>query len=118
MNAALSVSTNLFTLAVEVNEGVTGWRDVLGCYSLVHTIDIEMETTVGIHQQTQHRPLRTSVQVRTIVLTYLRRRRKNKENSWLKKSKKRARRGEFVEMMVREGEQKETLEGDINIRYL
>lgn len=61
----------LFTLAVEVDEGVAGRRNVLRCHALVHAIDIEVETTVGIHQQTQHRPLRTRVQIRTIVLTYL-----------------------------------------------
>lgn len=62
----------LFTLAVEVDEGVARRRNVLRCHALVHAIDVEVETTVGIHQQTQHRPLRTRVQIRTIVLTYLR----------------------------------------------
>lgn len=64
-------STDLFTLAVQVDEGVAGRRDVLRCHTLVHAVDVEVETTVGVHQQTQHRPLRTSVQIRTIVLTDL-----------------------------------------------
>lgn len=88
---------DLFTLAVEVNEGVTGWRDVLRRHSLVHAIDVEMETTVGVHQQTQHRPLGTSVQVRTIVLTYLRRIGKEKENSWLNRNKKKSQEKESSE---------------------
>lgn len=65
-------SADLFTLAVEVDEGVAGRRNVLRCHTLVHAIDVEVKTTVGVHQQTQHRPLRTSVQIRTIVLTSLR----------------------------------------------
>lgn len=69
----------LFTLAVEVDEGVAGRRNVLRCHALVHAIDIEVETTVGIHQQTQHRPLRTRVQIRTIVLTYLGEKKQRKE---------------------------------------
>lgn len=52
---------NLFTLAVEVYEGVTGRRDVLGCHALVHAVDIKVETTVGVHQQTQRRPLWTRI---------------------------------------------------------
>lgn len=63
---------NLFTLAVEVDEWIAGWRDVLRRHTLVHAVDVQVETTVGVHQQTQHRPLRTSVQIRTVVLTYLR----------------------------------------------
>lgn len=66
---------NLFTLAVEVYEGVTGRRDVLGCHALVHAVDIKVETTVGVHQQTQRRPLWTRIQVRTVVLTYLEKKR-------------------------------------------
>lgn len=65
-------STDLFTLAVEVNEGVARRRNVLRRNTLVHAVDVEVETTVGVHQQTQHRPLRASVQIRTIVLTCLR----------------------------------------------
>ena len=63
--------TDLFTLPVEVDERVAGRRNVLRRHTLVHTVDIQVETTVGVHQQTQHRPLGTCVQIRTIVLTYL-----------------------------------------------
>lgn len=66
--------TDLLTLAVEVDEGVAGRRDVLRRRALVHAVDVQVETTVGVHQQTQHRPLWTGVQIRTIVLTYLRKR--------------------------------------------
>lgn len=73
------VRSNLFTLAIEVDEGVAGGRDVLRCHSLVHAVDIEVETTVGVHQQTQHRPLWTRIQVRTVVLTYLKRGKRKRE---------------------------------------
>lgn len=63
--------TDLLTLAVEVNEGVAGGGDVLRRCALVHAVDVEVETTVGVHQQTQHCPLRTRVQVGTVVLTDL-----------------------------------------------
>lgn len=63
--------TDLLTLAVEVNEGVAGGGDVLRRGALVHAVDVEVETTVGVHQQTQHRPLRTRVQVGAVVLTHL-----------------------------------------------
>lgn len=64
-------STDLLTLAVEVNEGVAGRWDVLRCCALIHAVDVEVETTVGVHQQTQHCPLWTRVQVWTVVLTDL-----------------------------------------------
>lgn len=63
--------TDLLTLAVKVYKGVAGSGDVLRRRALVHAVDVEVETTVGVHQQTQHRPLRTRVQVRTVVLTDL-----------------------------------------------
>lgn len=63
--------TDLLTLAVKVYERVAGGGDVLRRRALVHAVDVEVETTVGVHQQTQHRPLRTRVQVRTVVLTDL-----------------------------------------------
>lgn len=63
--------TDLLTLAVKVYKGVAGRGDVLRRRALVHAVDVEVETTVGVHQQTQHRPLRTRVQVRTVVLTDL-----------------------------------------------
>lgn len=63
--------TDLLALAIEVNEGVAGRGDVLRRCTLVHAVDVEVETTVGVHQQTQHRPLRTRVQVRAVVLTDL-----------------------------------------------
>ncbi len=66
--------TDLLTLSVEVDEGVAGGRNVLRRNTLVHAVDVEVKTAVTVHQQTQHRPLRTSVQIRTIVLTYLRER--------------------------------------------
>lgn len=62
---------HLLTLAVEVNEGVAGRGDVLRRCALIHAVDVEVETTVGVHQQTQHCPLWTCVQVRTVVLTDL-----------------------------------------------
>lgn len=74
--------TDLLTLAVEVDEGVAGRRDVLRRRALVHAVDVQVETTVGVHQQTQHRPLWTGVQIRTIVLTYLRKRGIGKKVKW------------------------------------
>lgn len=71
--------TDLLTLSVEVDEGVAGGRNVLRCNTLVHAVDVEVKTAVTVHQQTQHRPLRTSVQIRTVVLTYLRKRVINRE---------------------------------------
>lgn len=63
--------TDLFTLSVEVYEGVAGHRDVLGSHTLVHPVDVEVQTAVPIHQQPQHCALWTGVQVRTVVLTDL-----------------------------------------------
>lgn len=63
--------TDLLTLAIKVNKWVAGGGDVLRRCALVHAVDVEVETTVGVHQQTQHRPFRTRVQVGTIVLTDL-----------------------------------------------
>lgn len=93
VNMCVRVNTDLFTLAVEVDEEVAGRGNVLRRHTLVHTVDIEVETTVGIHQQTQHRPLRTSVQIRTVVLTYLRERVIN--GKW--REKKNEPRGECLE---------------------
>lgn len=63
--------TDLLALAVEVDERVAGRGNVLRRHALVHAVDVQVETTVGVHQQTQHRPLRTRVQVRAVVLAYL-----------------------------------------------
>ena len=61
----------LLTLAVEVYEGVAGCWEVLGRHPLVHPVDVEVQPPRPVHQQPQHRALRTRVQVRPVVLTDL-----------------------------------------------
>ena len=63
--------TNLFTLAIQVNEGVTGAGDVLCCHALVHPVDIEVQAAVTIDKQAQDCALGTCVQVGPVVLADL-----------------------------------------------
>jgi len=43
------ISTDLFTLAIKVNKGVTGAWDVLGYYALIHAVNKQMEATTAVH---------------------------------------------------------------------
>lgn len=67
--------TYLLALPVKVDERIARGGDVLRRHALVHAVDVQVEAAVGVHQKSQHRPLRTRVQIRAVILTYLRRRR-------------------------------------------
>lgn len=67
----LQQGSHLLALPVEVDEDVAGSGDVMGCHPLIHAVDVEVETSIGVHQQPQHSALGAGVQVRSIVLTDL-----------------------------------------------
>lgn len=67
------LTSYLLTLPVKVDEWIARGGNVLRRNALVHAVDIQVEAAVGVHEQSQHRPLRTRVQIRTVILAYLRR---------------------------------------------